>query len=43
MLFGAGQADLVEAGINGANESVAEADIEAALHVVTRLVAAPAA
>lgn len=43
VLFGAGQADLVEAGINGANESVAEADIEAALHVVTRLVAAPAA
>lgn len=43
VLFGAGQTDLVEAGINGANESVAEADIEAALHVVTRLAAAPAA
>ena len=43
VLFGAGQTDLVGAGINGADESVAEADIEAALQVVTRLVAAPAA
>ncbi len=38
VLFGAGDPDLVAAGVNGVDESVAEADVAAAVQIVARVV-----
>lgn len=40
VMFGAGASDLVEAGVNGQDENVAEADVVAATQIVARVIAA---